>query len=176
MKKLVAAFALLLAAVGAPAHAAIQTLTYQYGVTFADASLVPATGLDAGSQFGAIATYDDALLDASGSAPVSSLSVFFGPYTRSAADDLFGTPVISVGPGNSFAGLLFDTTFTVTGGVGAGTYLLSFFGNEFQVTPEGNTVDFKMTGVAPVPVPAALPLLLSGLGVFGWLARRRRAS
>jgi hypothetical protein len=28
--------------------------------------------------------------------------------------------------------------------------------------------------IAPVPLPAALPLLLSGLGAAGWLSRRRR--
>ena len=30
--------------------------------------------------------------------------------------------------------------------------------------------------VAPVPVPAALPLLGAGLGLLGWLGRRRRAA
>jgi hypothetical protein len=33
---------------------------------------------------------------------------------------------------------------------------------------------FDITGgTSVVPVPAALPLLLSGLGIFGWMARRR---
>lgn len=32
------------------------------------------------------------------------------------------------------------------------------------------------SSVAPIPVPASLPLLAGGLGLLGWIARRRRAS
>jgi hypothetical protein len=39
----------------------------------------------------------------------------------------------------------------------------------------GVAFDNFQTGVAPVPVPAALPLLVSGLGALGFFARRRRA-
>lgn len=44
------------------------------------------------------------------------------------------------------------------------------------------TVDFSGSGAigrfgaAVVPVPASLPLLLTGFGVFAWVARRRRSS
>lgn len=37
-------------------------------------------------------------------------------------------------------------------------------------------VDFVGTGhIAPVPVPAGLPLVLTGLGAFAWLRQRRKA-
>ena len=31
-----------------------------------------------------------------------------------------------------------------------------------------------LTEIAPVPLPAALPMLGAGVAAFGWLARRRR--
>lgn len=36
--------------------------------------------------------------------------------------------------------------------------------------------NFVVNAAAPVPVPAGLPLLLAGMGAFGFMARRRKAS
>jgi hypothetical protein len=52
----------------------------------------------------------------------------------------------------------------------------------FSATGEGTSDDksFNVTAaalhVAPVPVPASLPLLLAGIGALGWAARRKRKS
>jgi hypothetical protein len=52
--------------------------------------------------------------------------------------------------------------------------------NTFRVvvTNQAQDNDGNPTGllvnIAPVPVPAALPLFVGGLGLLGWLARRRR--
>lgn len=45
-------------------------------------------------------------------------------------------------------------------------------------TGDGFGIDDVRLGasVAPVPVPASLPLLIGGLGAMGWMARRRRKS
>jgi hypothetical protein len=54
----------------------------------------------------------------------------------------------------------------------AGTYVLEVRGN----VSGGLGGSYSGTlNVSPVPIPAALPLLLSGLGLFGGLARKRAA-
>jgi hypothetical protein len=37
-----------------------------------------------------------------------------------------------------------------------------------------DNLTFNPTSAAPVPLPAALPLFAGGLGLLGWMARRRR--
>lgn len=56
------------------------------------------------------------------------------------------------------------------------TALIAFFGNSGQpMNDEGFGIDnIMITGVSPVPIPAALPLFASGLAAFGWVARRQR--
>ncbi|MGA9412634.1 MAG: VPLPA-CTERM sorting domain-containing protein [Roseobacter sp.] len=50
--------------------------------------------------------------------------------------------------------------------------------DEILIDPDGSTtiaMDNLAYTVAPVPVPAALPLLLAGIGGLGFMARRRRS-
>lgn len=42
------------------------------------------------------------------------------------------------------------------------------------ITIAGNTVDYELEDPSAVPLPAALPLMLSGLGVLGFASRRRK--
>ena len=41
--------------------------------------------------------------------------------------------------------------------------------------PVGYRVEFDVTSTAPVPEPSTVAMLLAGLGLLGWAARRRRA-
>jgi PEP-CTERM motif-containing protein len=54
----------------------------------------------------------------------------------------------------------------------AGTYVLEVRGD---VTGQDGGTYTGIIDLQPVPLPAALPLLLSGLGLLGGLARKRRA-
>lgn len=51
-------------------------------------------------------------------------------------------------------------------------------GNATQLAIDmpGSAGSWKLTDVSPVPIPGALPLLLSGLGLMGFAGRRRRAA
>ncbi len=41
---------------------------------------------------------------------------------------------------------------------------------------EWSSATFDVASASPIPVPAALPLLLTALGALGWVARRRRSA
>jgi hypothetical protein len=47
---------------------------------------------------------------------------------------------------------------------------------EVYGTQSNRLLDFEFTSVSPVPLPTALPLLLSGLGLLGFASRRRTAA
>jgi hypothetical protein len=49
------------------------------------------------------------------------------------------------------------------------------FNSAYQFDTDNATGTWSMTDVSAVPLPAGLPLLLSGLGLFGVIARRRAA-
>jgi len=47
---------------------------------------------------------------------------------------------------------------------------------QLAIDEPGNAASWKLTDVSPVPIPGALPLLVSGLGLLGFGGRRRRAA
>jgi|GEM_PF-7041483 len=73
---------------------------------------------------------------------------------------------------SSGSGSLFDQT-QFSAGVGSGEYVLQIAG---VATSAGGGSYTAGIGVTAVPLPAALPLLLSGMAGLGAMARRRRVS
>ncbi len=121
------------------------------------------------------------------------LDVFFLTQTPDGAVfDLTGTAAITCvdssdtdcGTGGTsipFTGSLAanDSLSFATEGGPAGTLDLSVDQNSLTGTvtaPGPFSADWALSRVDPVPVPAALPLLLSGLGGLGALVRRRKLS
>lgn len=47
---------------------------------------------------------------------------------------------------------------------------------QLAIDAPGNAGSWKLADVSPVPIPGALPLLISGLGLLGFAARRYRAA
>jgi len=178
MKKILGAFVASLCLFAASAQAALVTVPFQFRVDFVDSAFQTDLGVIAGDLFGGFATYDNdvpAVVDTPGLFLTTALTLNIGSRNFTNVDDLFGGALIGVGPTSNLTALLFEAAVELTAQSTAGFYLLSFNGVGMQFTPSGNTFDNKMTATA-VPVPAALPLLAAGLGVFGFLARRRKAA
>jgi PEP-CTERM motif-containing protein len=72
---------------------------------------------------------------------------------------------------NLAPGLTADATVITPTNLAAGTYVLVIRAS--SVGSSGGSYG-GVLNLTPVPVPAALPLLLSGLGGLGWLGRRRK--
>jgi hypothetical protein len=76
--------------------------------------------------------------------------------------------------------LSLSTAFSVDLAAGEGTgnefYNYEDFGQRYGIGYTLDRVTFTVPGVTPVPVPAALPLLASGLAAIGLVARKRRRS
>ncbi|VAW59737.1 hypothetical protein MNBD_GAMMA08-1490 [hydrothermal vent metagenome] len=56
---------------------------------------------------------------------------------------------------------------------GAGDHSITIF-NNIDTTQLGGAAYFRLSNVSPVPVPAALPLLLSGIVGLGLFSRRKK--
>ncbi len=69
--------------------------------------------------------------------------------------------------------MLFDDDFTGEGFNLKGTMQVQGGGNSGNLI-QIRSGDIDPSTIAPVPVPAALPLLLGGFGVMGFVARRRK--
>lgn len=82
-------------------------------------------------------------------------------------------------------GMSMFTGNDATSTIGSGNNSMTFFtglenglvlGLDIAFNKISGAVAYVETAPAPVPVPAALPMLISALGLTGWLARRRRAA
>jgi hypothetical protein len=68
----------------------------------------------------------------------------------------------------------FDSVQVQPGVISVNWYAQDPANGTYGVGAYGLKVDFQPAGVAVVPTPAALPLLLSGLGVLSIWGRKRR--
>ncbi len=66
--------------------------------------------------------------------------------------------------------------FSVSTADGATPISFDFFDAKFQSVPSICGKSVEIAGISAVPVPASLPLLLSGFGILGFAARRRRGA
>jgi hypothetical protein len=72
---------------------------------------------------------------------------------------------------NASSGNIVASTTLSQNGLAAGTYVLQVAG--LETGTQSGTYQGSLN-IDPVPLPAALPLIVSGLGLLGGLARRRR--
>lgn len=111
----------------------------------------------------------DTLVTASSGAPSISLSVVSG----SGAGTQTSTFTKTISPGMMMAPDMFVDFGLFTGGAdftNATQLIVEFFGDD------GSDFVFDNLQTARVPVPAALPMMLAGLGGLAWMARRRRSA
>ena len=143
------------------AYSDFGVATIGAGAEYTDAMIVPGFGFDA-IDFTDHSVFID--LAAPGIGGFTNYG-FNGLFFRD-VDNMFGDLTVESIVSTAFA---FDPSRIVIGNDGFG---LSFRGLRFEPS---STLTITFEPTATVPLPAALPLLLSGLGAFALLRRRRRA-
>jgi hypothetical protein len=165
--------------------------TYLFNQSYANsAGSYQAGTLSTGNTFGLVSSYVVDLPNSAASAFVFSLNL-----SSSTGMDNLSARLYSYGPGQNTTlgitgalpngGLVDPWSTAVNGGlvnsttlapknVNAGLYVLELVG---QLSPGATSGSYSgQLSIAPVPLPAAFPLLLSGIGGLVALARRRRSA
>ena len=111
---------------------------------------------------------------------VNSFTLNFGtPTSNVASNTSFFPAVVGIGGAGVLPYLAsFATTFTLAGQDYDLYFDPSFLGARSFTMYTAGTLDstfLQAGGVAAIPVPAALPLLVGGVGRLGLVARRRKA-
>jgi hypothetical protein len=157
--------AVALASAGFAAHAATVVVNFQ-STAFDGGSLI-------GQSFSGQFSYDDSLLSSSTwTLPLLSLSFSLGgqSYTLGQADA--GTTSVAFDTGS-----LVGVNAVYTGGVRS-VELVSGFGAPYAFYDQGSgnygSADLSFS-TAAVPEPESYALMLGGLGLIGFIARRRKA-
>lgn len=125
-----------------------------------------------------------------------SFASFSDPLTPSGAQRVWGTddglltPQVSAGQAAAPEGNYLITGFQLTGQTSSGATIYfdvaNSSGSVYSPGPQesyagitGGISDegfWRLESVSPVPLPAGLPLLVGGLGMIGWMLRRRRSA
>lgn len=105
--------------------------------------------------------------DESGQAPGTQIGADFGTHTQGNLSAPFGTLVGQIDSGDFFA---IGTSFN---GVAAASGTLRLFYWDSNSGDNTQSITASVT-VGAIPEPETYALMLAGLGLVGWVARRRR--
>ncbi len=114
------------------------------------------------------------IIDDGTTSPYANIEIYLDPAVRTT---LFEFNIIGLDLSSTFA-FNVPTSFSVGSGLGNSTEIVAGVGSRAFLnssTVSITRLDDPNPGPGPsaVPLPAGLPLLLAGLGAFGWMRRKK---